>query len=250
MISDLRYLYDDIRDQGNCGSCMAFSACGKTEGDFMAIRGEKVDLSERHLFSCAGAKCDYGSTPEQILDRLKIGVALEEDCPYQDRDIRCGTLLDSEWHLRGKKIKSYSEIRNIDEMKQVLQERPLIGLMAVHQSYLHYVSGIYHSLGPSDPIVGYHAVVIVGFNDNDNNQSYWIVRNSWGSDWGMEGYCYHKFHDSELTDVMMDVEIDGPIDPEDIDDDTQCDVSRGIQRVFGAKTLERLRRLRYYITGH
>ncbi len=151
-----------IRDQGNCGSCCAFGSIGAWESSIRIKKQDKtlgVDLSERDLFFCSLGTCNTGNTVEKTLDRAVRGVAIEACCPYVDSNALCGQGRCPEWWVDGEKLASWKVITNIQEMKNALQNGPLVGVMAVHESFLHYLDGAYESLGAEDPIVGYHCFV-------------------------------------------------------------------------------------------
>lgn len=215
-----------IRDQLDCGSCCAFGSIGAWEA-LLRIEGVDIDLSERDLFSCSGGTCSNGNTVEKTLDCALVGVCLEECCPYDARDHPCGEGRCSEWWRTGKRLDGWYDVTDVEEMKDLLREGPLVGVMAVHQSFLSYLNGVYHSLG-WDPIVGYHCISIVGYDDG---RGAWLIRNSWNTDWGMEGYCWIQYGDSEIDEVMYRLVLDGPI-PEPEPEPSPCPVGNAAARVL------------------
>ena len=241
--NDLRYYCPPIRDQGNCGSCTAFGTIGAWE-TLLRIIGNNVDLSEADLFFCSGGTCETGNYMWRVLERAKIGVATEECCPYEPRTKRCGEDRCEKWWETGYKIANWKEITNVEEMKQLV---PLVGVMEVHESFLHYKGGVYHSLGPADRIVGYHCVSIVGWDDE---KGAWLVRNSWGTGWGEKGYAWVKYGDSKIDQVMYKLFLSSK-KPDPKDDKPICPVSRFIVSipVFGWGLLRFLRAVRKRLFG-
>jgi len=134
---------------------------------------------------------------EPVLNTAKKWIASEDDCIYIPRDMPCQK--PDGWISRAKSLSKWKTIKSQAEMKKLIFEAPMVGTMAVHQSFLHYKGGIYSPLGRQDPIVGYHCIAIVGY-DRKNNA--WLIRNSWGLDWGMKGYCWIKCGVSEIDQVM------------------------------------------------
>jgi len=155
-----------------------------------------------------------------VLNQALKGVPLEECCPYIAHDTRCKDRC-KDWWKTGKKLKSWKRLFTPEQMKEeLLKHGPIVATMAVHQSFLNYKGGIYHSLGINDPIVGYHAVCLVGFDDE---KEAWLLRNSWGRNWGIEGYCWIRYSDSEIEQEAYGLELDGEIEPEDDDEEEDSD---------------------------
>lgn len=176
----------------------------------LRLEGIDVNLSERDLFTCSGGTCADGNTMKATLDRAVHGVCLEECCPYDARDHPCGAGRCGEWWVNGKRLGSWLRVTETAEMKALLDAGPLVGVMAVHQSFMNYLDGVYHSL-EFDPIKGYHCVAIVGYSDE---LGAWLLRNSWGTDWGLEGYCWIRYGDSDIDARMYSLVLDGDIEPE------------------------------------
>ena len=179
---------------------------------------------------------------EKTLDRTLVGVCVEECCPYDARDHRCGEGRCSDWWMTGKRLDGWYDVTDVGKMKVLLRGGPLVGVMAVHQSFLSYLDGVYHSLGWMDPIVGYHCVGIVGYSDE---MGAWLLRNSWGESWGMAGYCWIQYGDSEIDQVMYNLVLDGPI-PEPEPEPSPCPVGNAAARVLNVVPFLLGRRGRFY----
>merc|ERR1711879_636024 len=74
--------------------------------------------------------------------------------------------------------------------QEIYTNGPITGMFFVHQSFFHYQSGVYHQklIHAKDPMVGAHAVKIIGFGDDPKRGKYWLAANSWNSEWGDEGF--------------------------------------------------------------
>jgi C1A family cysteine protease len=184
-----------IRDQKNCGSCVAFGTVATVESRLRVQRGDpnlKVDLSEAHLFFCHGrddgASCANGWWPQKAFDAFQSkGVADEACYPYDSGLAKqdCSGLC-SDWAARGVKITGYTDLTNKPaEIKEWISsgKGPVSSCFIVYQDFFSYRSGIYKHVSGGQ--AGGHCVTIVGYNDN---LGYWICKNSWGTDWGEQGF--------------------------------------------------------------
>ena len=238
-----------MRDQGDCGSCTAFGTISAWEEVLRKLNSEDVDLSEKHLFFCSGGKCSEGNTPEAVLNQAMKGVCLESCLPYGSTslgfDSECAQGICDNWWEKGKKLASWRYVTDINQMKSILSQGfALAGTMTVHQSFINYVEGVYHSLGVMDPVVGYHMIAIVGYDDS---LGAWLIRNSWGTGWGVEGYCWIKYGDSEIDNTMYPLEPDGPIEPDPGPGPSPCPLGNGVAKALNllAKLMGRRGRFRY-----
>lgn len=242
---DWRPFCSPIRDQKNCGSCTAFGTISAWEANIKIKENKEVDLSERDLFFCSGGTCETGNSMDPVLDRAVRGVSTEECCPYVDFTCLCGQGRCSEWWKNGFKLSAWNSITNIEAMKNALSFAPLVGVMAVHESFLHYIDGVYHSLGEQDQIVGYHCISIVGYSES---KKAWLLRNSWGTDWGMKGYCWIQYGDSEIDEVMYSLILS---DEKPEADNPACPYARFVSRIplIGWSIVRLYRKIRKLLFG-
>jgi C1A family cysteine protease len=180
-----------IRNQGGCGSCVAFGTTATVEGTLRVVIGDAaypIDLSEAHLFYCharaQGRNCGNGWWLPPALDAYKNpGVADEACYPYTAGDQNC-TNLCSDWANRVTRISGWHAITSIADMKAWLSTRgPLDTAFTVYNDFFAYRSGVYRHV--SGGVAGGHCVCCVGYNDAEGC---WIMENSWGASFGESGY--------------------------------------------------------------
>jgi C1A family cysteine protease len=178
-----------------CGSCWAFAALGALEARLRISSNRPdlpIDLSEQFLISCAAGSggCDAWYT-DQTLEFLKEFGTTDEVCfPYEARDdIPCESQSRCpDWEYRVIKIKNWHMMSDegtytIEDLKQEIARGPVIARMSVYGDFVLYGRGIYHHVLGN--WIGYHSVVLVGWDDDEQ---YWICRNSWSELWGEDGY--------------------------------------------------------------
>lgn len=132
-------------------------------------------------------------------------------------------------------------------MKELLDQGiALATTMMVHQSFMNYVSGVYHNLGSSDPPLGGHMIACVGYDDN---LGAWLIRNSWGIKWGMEGYVWIQYGDSDIYEMYQLIPTDDPIPPQP-PTPSPCPLGNIFAKIFSsiAKLLGRRGRF-YYLNS-
>jgi C1A family cysteine protease len=179
-----------IRDQGACGSCVAFGTTAAVEGTLRVQLGDAslvVDLSEASLFYCIGGSqgrnCGNGWWPQNALTGYQnVGVPDEACFPYTAGDQPCNQCAD--WANHATKITSFHSVTSAIDMKTWLSTRgPMSACLTVYDDFFAYTSGVYHHV--TGNLAGGHCVCFVGYDDTNNC---WICKNSWGVAWGESGF--------------------------------------------------------------
>lgn len=195
----------DIRDQQQCGACVAFATVATLEARVKIGRqdaGLDLALSEAHLFFCgAGRACGRGWNYEPALVHCRDhGVGLAEDVPYRPFDQDC-TPARPVVRVRGWDIKSAEQAR----LQAIASGGPVIAGMRVFEDFYYYKGGVYRHV--AGDFQGLHAVCVIGYDDD---RQCWLVRNSWGTGWGESGYVAIGYGecgiDSEFVFFAPDVE--------------------------------------------
>ncbi|XP_017333001.1 procathepsin L [Ictalurus punctatus] len=181
----------EIKDQGYCGSCWAFSTTGAIEGQMFKKTGQLVSLSEQNLVDCSWSYGTYGCNGAWMANAydyvINNGLQASATYPYTSVDTQ-PCFYDSSKVVA--QISDYRFIPNGDE-QALADALATIGPITVavdadHPSFLFYSSGIYEE-PRCNPNNLSHAVLLVGYG-SERGRDYWIIKNSWGTGWGEGGY--------------------------------------------------------------
>lgn len=176
-----------VKNQGKCGSCWTFSATGAMEGAWALKSGSLISLSEQQLLDCVmqDQGCNGGQMDDAFQYAIQYPMCSDEQDPYEAKDDACQTC---------NSIIQFSSCKNIPPNNQIaLKEAvalygPVSVSIEADKSYFQlYTDGIITDTRCGTNLD--HGVLVVGYGeDPDSHQKYWLVKNSWGVDWGEKGY--------------------------------------------------------------
>ena len=203
-----------VKDQKDCRSSVAFGTVATVETQMRIDLNNpdlEVDLSEAHMFFCHGyehgATCEKGWAPDQAFDAFMNKGVTDEFCypyeiAYSERDCRG---LCSNWAANAVIITGYTDLTgDITGIKKwLLTKGPVCACLIVYEDFFSYKSGIYKNVIGN--CVGGHCVTIVGYNDNPG---YWVCKNSWGKNWGEEGFFRIAYNQCAI-DSWQNYGVDG-----------------------------------------
>jgi len=185
----------DVKDQGQCGSCWSFSATGSIEGAWQIAGHPLVSLSEQNLMDCSVAQGNEGCSGglmDSAFDYViaNHGLDTEESYPYTAKNGVCKYSAANS----AVNVTAYKDVPTKNETvlaSFVSNYGPVsVGIDAAHSSFQLYQSGVYSDKACSQTQLD-HGVLVVGYGHDDaTNSDYWIVKNSWGTVWGQQGYMW------------------------------------------------------------
>jgi C1A family cysteine protease len=191
-----------VRNQGNCGSCWDFSACAQIEAWWKIYHNQPtvdLDLSEQFVLSCHddNGGCE-GDWVETVLNyAIADGIPLESCFGYYAADTIPCSWGCADWQSGAVKIPGWGYITLeedlIDNIKAAILQHPVSASYVVYSDFYYYTSGIYEHTGGTEE--GGHAILIVGWDDAERC---WICKNSWGPNWGENGYFRIRWSNCEM----------------------------------------------------
>ena len=176
-----------VQDQGMCGSCWAFSATAAMEGAHFLQTGKLLKLAEQQFVDCAGSTGNEGCNGGLEVWAFKYAetapLELEKDYPYTARDGKCKATSSKEV----VKVTDYAQVpkKSVSQLKAAIDKQPTCVSVEADTDFQFYDSGILDTPDCGTDLD--HAVTAVGYG-TDNGKEYFLVRNSWGADWGEKGY--------------------------------------------------------------
>mmetsp|Transcript_161232 Transcript_161232/g.391516 ORF Transcript_161232/g.391516 Transcript_161232/m.391516 type:complete len:500 (+) Transcript_161232:126-1625(+) len=178
-----------VKKQESCSSCWTFSAAGALSAAWEIETGNLVALSEQQLLDCTGGNtdCRGGNMDSAFGYALGAGLCTAASYPYQAREGTCRAPGSCSVAIPLGSVVGYRDVSPDDEramMEAVAQQPVSVGIEAKHRSFHFYKTGVYaYNCG----VHPNHGVLLVGYGVQ-GSAPYWLLRNSWGADWGEGGY--------------------------------------------------------------
>ncbi|XP_075064255.1 cathepsin L-like proteinase [Mixophyes fleayi] len=184
-----------VKNQGDfCGSCWAFATVGVIESRYCIKKEELVLLSEQQLVDCDEANdgCCGGDPATALKHVTRYGVMKAKDYEYSEKKFTCLYKPDNAITFN---VTKYYILPGEDNMaSSVALDGPITVGIDASSDFMMYCNGIFSGeCGKAEDDIN-HAVIIVGYGteydeEEDEKIDYWIIRNSWGEDWGDKGYA-------------------------------------------------------------
>jgi len=181
-----------IKDQAQCGSCYSFSSVASIESNYLIAGNTKytvdnLDLSEQQIVDCSTKNngCNGGSLLYVMQYVKKDGLMMEKDYPYTATNGTCK--YDASKTVITLDGQTTIQQRSEEDLTNALASNVVaVAIDASHASFQLYKSGIYDEPKCKQLILD-HGVTAVGYG-SENGVDYYIVKNSWGTSWGEQGY--------------------------------------------------------------
>jgi cathepsin L len=192
-----------VKNQGQCGSCWAFSTTGSVEGAMFLSTGTLQSFSEQQLVDCSGSFGNMGCNGGLMDNAFKYiegkPLELESQYTYTARDGTCKYVAS-----KGVgKVRSYTDVqtRSPTQLKAAITQQPVsIAVEADQQSFQGYHSGVITS-GCGQNLD--HGVLAVGYGTL-SGQGFFLVKNSWGASWGDQGYLRISDSSANICGILSD----------------------------------------------
>ena len=199
-------LVTPIREQ-KCGSCWTYGAVGAYESNYLKVNGGSpngLNLSEQHALTCSGGGNCGGGLAYKVFEWMADDgkdLKTEAQLPYTGTDAACGGNVDNQYdavdwgvvHPSG----DINKIAAVGDIKKAICEYGAVSASVnVTGSFQNYTNGTYFGTAsdPNSPSTN-HAIVLVGWDDS---KGAWLMKNSWGQDWGEDGYMWIKYGSNNI----------------------------------------------------
>ena len=181
-----------VKDQGQCGSCWSFSASGAMEGAWAISKGELVSISEQELVDCAGLRysssgCNGGQMDGAFKFGIENGMCSESSYAYTSGVSQTGGSCQ-----KCSAVVSFAECFDVKAndqlaLKEAVSRQPVaIAIEADTKYFQSYSSGVLTAATCGTSLD--HGVLIVGYGAESDGTKWWLVKNSWATSWGDQGY--------------------------------------------------------------
>jgi len=210
----------DPKNQGSCGSCWAFATVEMIESyaalnnvSLMELSTQEVTTCTPNPLHCGGTGGCRGSIPQLGYNYVQLfGLTTEKEYPYWSgiTGMTGNCKYDVERRTPVVGITGYNTLPSND-MDAVLNHLATVGPLAIAGDatrWQFYGSGVFSGCDYDSNISLNHAIMLVGYGTDIHNGDYWLVRNSWGRNWGEHGYM-RLARESSLTCGVNSTPMDG-----------------------------------------
>lgn len=177
-----------VKDQGQCGSCWSFSATGSMEGAWQIAKGDLVSLSEQQLVDCSAGLhygnhgCNGGLMDGAFQYAIDNGMCSEEEYSYKATSGTCQTCTTVVTMSSCVDVTPQNEV----DLEKAVSIGPVsVAIEADTKTFQLYTGGVITSDACGTNLD--HGVLVVGYG-TESSTDYWLVKNSWGTSWGEDGY--------------------------------------------------------------
>ena len=201
-----------VKDQGQCGSCWSFSSTGAAEGAWAISTGQLINLSEQQLVDCAtGFKygshgCSGGQMDGGFKYLIENGHCLDSEYSYTSGKTKTEGTCKSCNSVA--KFASCSDVKSSDEfsLKSAVAQQPVaVAIEADTRYFQFYSGGVLDSVDCGTSLD--HGVLVVGYGEEDGKK-FWLVKNSWSTNWGENGYVKIARSDSNNSNGICGIAME------------------------------------------
>lgn len=197
-----------VKDQGQCGSCWAFSSTGAMEGAWAIAKGQLVSLSEQQLMDCSrklgNQGCEGGDMDPSFQYIIQSGgICAESEYKYKERDSnKCKNCTVVAKFSKCADVSPNNQLA----LKEAVSNGPVsVAIEADTNVFQFYSTGVINDKSCGTNLD--HGVLAVGYGE-ENGHKYWLVKNSWSDSWGDQGYVKigrsESNNDQGICGIAMD----------------------------------------------
>jgi len=194
-----------VKNQDMCGSCWAFSATGALEGLNFIANKKLLSFSEQQLVDCSkkfgNQGCNGGEMDAAFQYVEQNGIELEDTYPYKGK-----TGLLCKYNAKNVVFKNKNHVdvkpNSVEDLMAAVAQQPVSVAVEADQPSWQFYSGGVLTGGCGQKLD--HGVLVVGYDTDSKGRDFWIVKNSWGNEWGIQGYIWIARSDANLCGVLSE----------------------------------------------